>query len=330
MRADRLLSILLLLQVHRRMTARELSRRLEVSQRTIHRDMEALGVAGVPVVADRGTGGGWRLLEAYRTDLTGLNAAEIQALFLTKPPRLLADLGLDKASEAALIKLLAALPSVSRNSAQDIRQRIHVETAGWRSPDETFPYLSAVQEAVWQERKLRLTYRRSDDTTVERVVDPLGLVAKGNTWYLVAAVEGDPRTYRISRVLDATPLDEPCGPRPADFDLAAYWERSAVAFKAHIPKYAVTLRVAPSLVAYAKGAARFATVAQEYPPDDDGWVRLDMLFDGGDHNAREFALSLDARVEVLAPPELRESVLRAAERIVALYRERVEEVETLG
>lgn len=323
MRADRLLSTLLLLQVHRRMTARELARRLEVSERTIHRDMEALSGAGVPVVADRGTGGGWRLLEAYRTDLTGLNEAEIQALFLTKPPRLLADLGLDRASEAALIKLLAALPSVSRHSAQDIRQRIHIETAGWRSPDETFPHLPALQEAVWQERKLRLTYRRSDETTVERVVDPLGLVAKGSTWYLVAAVEGDPRTYRASRVLGTELLDEPCC-RPLGFDLAAYWERSAVEFKAHIPKYAASLRVDPSLLSYAKAAGRFVTIAREYPPDADGWVRLDMLFDGGEHNAREYALSFDTRVEVLEPPELRESVLRAAERIVALYGEKAE------
>ncbi|MGH2516608.1 MAG: helix-turn-helix transcriptional regulator, partial [Ktedonobacterales bacterium] len=137
MRADRLLSILLTLQVRRRITAGELARRLEVSERTIHRDMAALGMAGVPVVAERGTGGGWRLLEEYRTNLTGLNEAEIQALFLTRPPRLLADLGLDKASEAALIKLLAAVPSVSRAGAEDIRQRLHVDVAGWGQPDES-------------------------------------------------------------------------------------------------------------------------------------------------------------------------------------------------
>src|SRR5690349_23068717 len=148
MRADRLLSILLLLQVHRRVTARELARRLEVSQRTILRDMEALSGAGVPVVPERGTGGGWRLLEEYRTNLTGLNEAEIQALFLTKPPRLLADLGLDRASEAALIKLLAALPTGSRRRAEDIRTRIHIDVPGWRPSEETARYLPLLQEAV--------------------------------------------------------------------------------------------------------------------------------------------------------------------------------------
>src|SRR5438874_11494791 len=130
MRADRLLSILLILQVHQRITARELSKRLEVSERTIHRDMEALGAAGVPVYAERGTGGGWVLSEAYQTNLTGLNEAEIQSLFLANPPHLLADLGLRQASEGALIKLLAALPSISRRDAEFARQRLHVDGAG--------------------------------------------------------------------------------------------------------------------------------------------------------------------------------------------------------
>src|SRR6266571_7888227 len=128
MRADRLLSILLLLQVHRRMTARELARRLEVSERTIHRDMEALGFSGVPVVAERGIGGGWSLMEEYRTNLTGLSEPEIQAVFLSGPSRLLTDLGLHKASEAAFIKLVAALPSMHRRDAESVRQRIYIDT----------------------------------------------------------------------------------------------------------------------------------------------------------------------------------------------------------
>src|SRR5215469_4101524 len=236
MRADRLLAILLILQAHGRMTAHELAQRLEVSERTIHRDMEALSTAGVPVVAERGVGGGWRLLEEYRTNLTGLNDAEIQALFLTRPPRLLADLGLDKASEAALIKLLAALPSGARHSAEDARQRIYVDTAGWRRYEEAVPCLPTLQEAIWQERRLRFHYARADDGAVsERVVDPLALVAKGSVWYLVAAVEGEPRTYRVSRIQSAEVLDEACV-RPAGFDIATYWERSSAEFQANIPR----------------------------------------------------------------------------------------------
>jgi len=158
MRADRLLSILLLLQVHRRLTARELASRLEVSARTIHRDMEALSAAGFPVFAERGIGGGWTLVEGYKTNLTGLNRDEIQALFLTKPLRLLADLGLKKASDAAFIKLSAALPSAHRNSAEQARQRIHIDTTGWNHSSESIEFLPLLQEAVWQERRLEFTY----------------------------------------------------------------------------------------------------------------------------------------------------------------------------
>src|SRR5215210_8544108 len=149
MRADRLLSIILLLQIYQRLTAGELARRLVVSERTIHRDMEALSTAGVPVTALRGSGGGWALVEGYRTNLTGLNAAEVQTLFSGLPPRLLADLKLDRDSEAAHVKLLAALPPSSRADAEYARRRVHVDVAGWNSGDEALPHLHTVQEAVW-------------------------------------------------------------------------------------------------------------------------------------------------------------------------------------
>jgi predicted DNA-binding transcriptional regulator YafY len=320
MRADRLLSIMLLLQVHRRMTARELARRLEVSPRTIHRDMEALSGVGVPVVAERGTGGGWRLLEEYRTNLTGLNEAEIQALFLTKPPRLLADLGLGKASEAALIKLLAALPSGSRRRAEDIRTRIHIDVPGWRPSEETARYLPLLQEAVWQERRLRLIYERADGTAVGRLVDPLGLVAKGSVWYLVAAVEGDPRTYRTSRIQQVELTDEAC-PRPKDFDLAAYWEQSETEFRAHLPRYPAVIRAHPAILGRVRSGERFTRVEREHPPEADGWIRLEMIFEE-EHGAREFVLSFGPQIEVVGPPALRAQVIAAAAGIACLYAER--------
>lgn len=323
MRADRLLSILLLLQVHQRLTARELARRLEVSERTIHRDMEALSGAGVPVTAERGAGGGWALLEGYRTNLTGLNEAEIQALFLTRPPRLLADLGLDKAAEAALIKLLAALPSMHRRGAQDVRQRIHVDAAGWRQSEEAVPLLPTLQEAIWLERKLRFTYERGDGG-VERLVDPLGLVAKGSIWYLVAAVEGELRTYRVSRMQSAVVLDEPCA-RPPDFDLAAYWERSTATFIVNLPRYPATVRVDPAILPSIRQGGRYARIEREDPPDADGWIPLAMLFEE-EHNACEYVLSYGPRIEALEPAALREQVIQAAEDVVALYAKRGEAV----
>jgi len=219
MRADRLISILLLLQVHRRITARELAQRLEVSERTILRDMDALGGSGVPVVAERGAGGGWSLVDGYQTRITGLNAAEIQSLFLARPPRLMADLGLHQSSEAALLKLEAALPATARQQAEFARRRILIDTRGWRDPAESVACLPLVLDALWQECRLRFLYAREACDPAERSGDPLGLVAKGSVWYLVAQVEGETRTYRVSRMREAEALDEPAV-RPADFDLS--------------------------------------------------------------------------------------------------------------
>jgi predicted DNA-binding transcriptional regulator YafY len=325
MRADRLLSILLLLQVNRMLSARELARRLEVSERTILRDMEALGAAGIPVVAERGAGGGWRLLEEYRTNLTGLNEAEIQALFLTRPPRLLEDLGLGRAADAGLIKLLAALPAFSRRGAEYAHERIYIDTGGWRQSEDDVAQLPALQEAVWRERRLRLTYARADGSTVDRLVDPLGLVAKGSLWYLIAAVDGDLRTYRVSRVRAAALTDEPCK-RPAGFDLAAYWEQSSAQFKANLPRYPATLRVDPALLPRLRTEGRFARIERESAPDADGWVRLDMLLEGEQH-ACEYVLGFGMQIEVLHPAELREHVIRMAEAIVAFYEARTPALE---
>jgi predicted DNA-binding transcriptional regulator YafY len=317
MRADRLLSILLLLQTHPRLTARDLAKRLEVSERTIHRDMEALGTAGVPVTAERGTGGGWSLLEGYRTNLTGLSEPEIQALLLAIPSRLLADLGLRQAADAALIKLLAALPAISRQTAEYARQRLHVDGAGWHEAAEAVPYLLPIQEAIWQERRLHLTYQRGDGTMVERLADPLGLVAKGGVWYLVAAVEGEIRSYRVSRVQGVQMTEEPFV-RPPDFDLAAYWAQSTADFKANLPRYPATLRADPAIVASMRQADRYARVEHVGPLDADGWLTLSMLFEE-EHNACEYVLRFGPQVEVIEPASLRERVIRAAEGIVALY-----------
>ncbi|HJZ46597.1 MAG TPA: YafY family protein [Roseiflexaceae bacterium] len=320
MRADRLLSIMLLLQVHKRVTSRELARRLEVSERTIHRDMDALGAAGIPIYAERGAAGGWALSEAYQTNLTGLNEAEIQALFLTTPPQLLADLGLHQAADAALIKLLAALPAISRRDAEFARQRIHVDGAGWLRAREAVPFLPAIQEALWQDRKLRIAYQRNDDTTVERLVDPLGLVAKGSVWYLVGAVEGAPRTYRVARVRAAEVTDQHCE-RPADFDLAAHWEQSSIEFRANLPRYPARLRADPAVLPALHAPGRYARVEHVGEPDAEGWLHIAMLFEE-EHNACEYVLSFGPRLEVLEPQSLRELVRREAAGIVALYAER--------
>jgi predicted DNA-binding transcriptional regulator YafY len=299
------------------MTARALAQRLEVSERTVHRDMEALGAAGVPVYAQRGAGGGWVLPETYRTNLTGLTETETQALFVATPPGLLADLGLEKASDAALVKLLAALPAFARRDAEYARQRIHVDAGGWRRGEEAVPCLPTLQEAIWRERKVRLAYRRGDGDAVERLVDPLGLVAKGSRWYLVAGVAGEPRTYRVSRVQAAAITDEPCI-RPPDFDLAAYWARSSAEFVAALPRYPATVRIAPEGLPRVWIPGSYAQVEQVGEPEADGWRTLQLLLET-EEDACSYVLGFGARMAVLAPAELRERVVRAAREIVAFY-----------
>ena len=327
MRADRLVSILLLLEVHRRITARELAKRLEVSERTIHRDMDALSAAGVPVFAERGNGGGWSLMEAYKTNLTGLNNSEIQALFLTKPAQLLSDLGLRQASEGGLIKLLAALPSVSRRDAEYARQRIHIDTAGWRNSPENVAWLPVLHDAIWQERKLQFTYERAGCEASERLADPLGLVAKGSVWYLVAAVDGEPRTYRASRIREARVTDQPCA-RPPDFDLATHWQQSAVDFRASLPRYYAKVRIAPAVFPWMAYMGRASRV-EHSEPCADGWSTLSMRFDA-EEEAAQFALSFGAQAEVLEPEPLREKVVAAAQEIVSLYARPLANAQSAG
>ncbi|MGA2133462.1 MAG: YafY family protein [Bryobacteraceae bacterium] len=313
MRGDRLLSILLVLQVERRVTARDLAQRLEVSARTILRDMDALSGAGVPVVAERGVGGGWSLLEEYQTRLTGLNAAEIQSLFLARPTRLLADLGLSQDAEAALIKLQASLPAASRPQADFARQRILVDTRGWRDPAESVACLPVLLDALWRERRVRFVYQRVLGEAGERTVDPLGLVAKGSTWYLISTADGEPRTYRVSRVREAAILDSPAR-RPAGFDLAAYWERSAAEFREKLPRYYATFRAGPDVMRW----VRYRGWRLEEETAEGEAVRVRVRFDA-EEEALQFALSFGARIEVLEPAELRERTAAAAAEIMAVY-----------
>ncbi len=222
MRADRLLALLLLLQTRGRMTAHELAEQLEVSERTIYRDMEALSVAGIPVYAERGPGGGCSLLDGYQTRLTGLTATEVRALFLLHMASPLADLGLTKALDDALLKLSASLPVPQRNDAEQVRQRIHLDSTAWNANAETMCHLHTIQEAIWQERVLVLSYRESHSYCCEQLVEPYGLVSKGSAWYLVGAATGESKVFHVSRVA-AVMLTAEHFIRPASFDLPHYW-----------------------------------------------------------------------------------------------------------
>jgi predicted DNA-binding transcriptional regulator YafY len=301
MRADRLLSALLLLQAHGRLTGRELARRLEVSMRTVHRDMEALAAAGVPIFALRGSRGGWQLEEDWRTQVPGLDEAELRALLMAQP-RVIGDRRLAAAAERALGKLMAALPASLRERAASIRQRLYVDTTGWRGASEEVAMLPLVQEAVSRDRKLKFRYWRAGREVVERTVDPLGLVAKGASWYLVALTAEGLRTYRVSRIEGATLLDRPCE-RPPDFDLEAYWKASTQRLQESWPRYDATLRLEPRAAQQMKTWRMTSPVEGAPPGAAEGWTTLRIQFDD-EEQALFIVLGLGSRVEVLEPPAL--------------------------
>jgi len=322
MRADRLLSILLLLQARGRMPARELARRLEVSERTIYRDLDALGRAGVPVYVERGRHGGCALVEGYRTDLTGLTGTEAHTLFAARAVGYLADLGLGAAGEAALLKLLAALPDASRHDAERSLARIHLDPDVWFHTPEPAPYLPLMREAVWQERRLRLTYRRSDGSITAGVVEPLGLVAKARLWYLVAAEGEGLRVFRVARIQDAALLDERFT-RPDCFDLPSYWASWRAAFERSIPSYPIVVRAMPAAMPQLQdllGEEVAIHMERATPPDALGRRTIPVTFERiGD--ARRALLGCGALVEALEPRELRESIAEAVVALSALYQD---------
>jgi predicted DNA-binding transcriptional regulator YafY len=322
MRADRLLSILMMLQIRGQVTARELAQRLEVSERTIYRDIEALSTAGVPVYAERGPGGGCVLAEGYRTNLTGLTEDEVRSLFMPGMTRPLSDLGTEKSLEAALLKLLATLTSDHRRDVEHSRQRLYVDTVAWYNAEPVSPYLHILREATWNDRKVRLIYRKSNSEVSERVVDPLGLVAKAGIWYMVALSHGDLRIFRISRVRNAEMLDEP-SQRPEDFDLEHYWIKASAELE-QWPVYPVKVRASPAFVPILPqvlGESIYRQLDAAGPPDEEGWITLTLEF-GSFEGARSRLLGFGTFVEVLEPVDLRQAVIQVASGIVAFYNEK--------
>jgi predicted DNA-binding transcriptional regulator YafY len=321
MRASRLITVLLLLQARGRMTARQLADELEVSVRTVYRDVEELSASGIPVYADRGTHGGFQLVEGYRTRLTGLTPAEAEALFLSGYPGPAAQLGLGTVLAAAQLKVLAALPPELRGRAARLRQRFHLDAPGWFQEPDVTPHLQQIAEAVWADRRLRMRYRRGDDgQVVDRDVDPVGLVLKAGTWYLVARRDGVMRTYRVSRIDDLAMLDK--FDRPDDFDLGDYWEHSVAAYTGSLPRFAATVKLRGD------GLERLATVigvgqagqalAAAIGPDEDGWLTVSISLEDLWH-AEGNLLALGPDALVVEPPELRRRVAAAARAMASIY-----------
>ncbi|TDD82285.1 helix-turn-helix transcriptional regulator [Actinomadura rubrisoli] len=316
MRASRLVSILLLLQTRERMTARELAERLEVSERTIYRDVESLSAAGVPVYGEAGHAGGYRLVGGYRTRLTGLTGEEAEALFLTGLPAAADDLGLGAVVAAAELKLTAALPKEMRDRSGRLRERFHLDAPSWYQDGDPTPHLAAVADAVWHQRRVRVRYLRWErPREVTRTVEPHGLVLKGGLWYVVARRGGGFRTYRVSRILDLHVLDE-AFERAEGFDLAAHWRAYLAGFDARRHQGRAVVRLSPAglerlphLAEAATVQAALATAAVE----PDGWTRVALPVES-DEQAVADLLRLGSDAEVVAPARLR---ARMAETLAA-------------
>jgi predicted DNA-binding transcriptional regulator YafY len=345
-RAARLISLVLLLQSRGTMTAPEIARELEVSERTVYRDVLALGAAGVPVYADRGRTGGYRLLGGYRTRLTGLTREEAEALFLAGLPGPAGDMGLADAVAAAELKVLAALPPALRDAPARAGQRFHLDVPGWFRDADPPPLLAELAGAVWQDRVVELRYRRAGQE-VTRVVQPYGLVLKNGVWYLVGRVDGGYRTYRVDRVLSVAVRDDRFD-RDGDFDLGGHWRAAAGEFLRGMLAERVTLRLSPTgvrllrhLVEPFAAEVALADAVPESgpgtspggPPDGDG---SDPAGSGGDGSggrgwvvtrlpvesievAYTVLLAFGPEAEVLAPPRLRAMLADAAGRLGRLY-----------
>ncbi|MFJ4097749.1 helix-turn-helix transcriptional regulator [Kitasatospora sp. NPDC089913] len=324
MRTARAISLLLLLQARRSMTGAELAAELEVSERTVQRDVLALAEAGVPVYADRGRAGGYRLLDGYRTRLTGLDRAEAEVLLLAGLPGPLQDMGLADPALAARLKVAGELGGAPSAGAR----RFHLDAPGWFRDAPAPPLLAEVSRAVWGGLLLRVDYRRRPDAgPVERLLRPAGLVLKAGTWYLVARPEEDGaehRVYRVDRLVAAEPSGRASAPGPADeaFDLAAFWEARAEDFARSLLRETVTVRLSalglerlPHLL---EPVAAREALASAGPPDGEGRVTVRLPVESLEVGYEEI-LRLGPEAEVLEPPGLRERLAGAAARTAALY-----------
>lgn len=325
MRASRLIKMVLLLQAHRHLTAAELAAELEVSERTVARDVAALSEAGVPVYADRGRLGGYRLVGGYRTRLTGMGRDEAEALFLSGVPSALRDMGLADSASAAALKVSAALAPELRDARTNVAQRFHLDAPGWWREPRAPQALPVLAEAVWDDRRVTVRYQRRGEGEVREVsreLEPYGLVLKAGVWYLAARVSsGATRIYRVDRMAEVT-AQEGVFERDEDFDLPGCWAERSAAFARSVLRESVVVRLSEA------GAARLphvhgdrSAVAEAVSAGsvaEDGWLTLTLPVETWEVAYGQL-LALGPEVEVLAPPHLRERMAEAAELTVRRY-----------
>lgn len=322
MRADRLIAILFAMQRGGTVTVRELADKLEVSPRTVTRDLEALSASGVPIYAERGRGGGWMLAEGFRAAFNGLKRSDLERLVLARSTSegLFADLGKGKEFGETWDKVLQAATAGSAHDAAGVRDRVHIDGAGWRKSFETLPWLPALYDAVWDRRRLTIRYGRDES---ERELLPLGLVAKGGTWYVAGLTGGEMRTYRVSRVAELRASGDTFD-RPAGFDLETYWQASMASFRERLPSYPATLRLDRETLERLS-EARYVTVVEargaETDPSGEEQRTVFVNFETQEY-AVEWLLRLGGEgkfADVLEPEELRDAIRRTVRQLAKQY-----------
>ncbi|MCP3027689.1 YafY family protein [Halobacillus sp. A5] len=320
MKAERLIKILLLLQHGEIVSTRELAEELEVSERTVHRDMESLSSTGIPVYAERGQAGGWRLVDNWKQRLSWLKEKEMLSLFLPHAEKILNDLNMDISSKQLKDKLLLSLPETSRESAVNLWERVYVDMATWRNTgNESNSALEVMKEAVMTNKKVTILYKKANGDIRESIVKPLGLVAKSSTWYVIALNKQDEfRSYKNARILECERTEEHFI-RPPDFNLPAHWEQSKQQFMQSLPEFRVDVKVSPFAHERMRFTGRFVQSANDGTMTEDGWTELNLTFNS-EEEAVNFIVGFGNQVKILSPLDLIDKVTERAREIIELYR----------
>lgn len=313
MRADRLLAILMLLQGHGKMTTRILARELEVSQRTILRDVDALSTAGIPIQAEGGHGGGIYLAESYQLALSGLKGTEVSPLFVAGHSSLLDQLGMEHNAQSSLLKLFAALPSLHQRTVEQLRQRLYIDPVGWWQEFQPRPFWPELQKAIYEDWSIQVFYERGDGEVVERILEPYSLVAKAGLWYMVGRREGQFRTYRVSRLQQLSLLPTHFQ-RLNDFDLVAYWHGHLEEASSSFGKFKFTLRVPESSLP----TLRRYFIELPILTAEEGWITAELRVETLE-TARTVVFGLGKGVTVLEPLELQEAVVKLARQVLGSH-----------
>lgn len=319
MKSERLIKILIKLQQGGTVTTRRLANELEVSQRTIHRDMESLSLIGIPVYSERGKNGGWRLVDRWKQSLSYLTEKEIISLFLPTPEKIITELNIDISTKDLKQKLLLSVPDRMRKSASTIWERIYIDTDTWRGSENNKSELKFIQQAVMEERKIKIQYKKGNGEEGTYVLNPLGLVAKGSTWYVIAINrEGKYRNFKLSRIINLCLLNE-YFVRPDEFVLSNYWINSKKQFIQDLPEYEIEVKISGRIIERIVFTSRFVRVKQvDNKQLNSDWIKAKLSFPTREE-AINFVLGFGNQMKLVAPAELRDELIIRAKQVIQLY-----------